>query len=438
MTGHAIWSEERDHEENIDGTSLSGEPPQAQLEEPEASHRKSTSLFVGLMALLMSLVAMAIDIMLPALLVIGRDLGVDHENEAQLIISALFLGLALGQMIYGPLSDRFGRKPPILAGLLVFILGAMLSLLATSFPVMLLGRVLQGVGIAGPRIVSLAMVRDLYSGDAMARIMSFILTVFILVPLIAPALGQGILLIGHWRLLFVALLLIALASAAWLCLWQPETLDRRKRRRLSIMSIITAVVETLRHPVTLGYTIAAGLIFGAFLGYLNSAAQILQVQYGLGVLFPFYFSALAFAFGAATLLNARLVMRLGMRSLSRHAIISLSVTSTLFLLITLAKNGHPELWALMAYLLIAFFAIGIMFGNFNALAMEPVGHIAGIAAGVIGTLTTLLSLLLGGMIGQLYDGTAIPVVFGFAVLGLLSLFAMLWAERGRRAVVPEG
>ncbi len=421
--------------------SLSGEPPQAQQEKPEASQRHGPSpptAFVGLMALLMSLVAMAIDIMLPALLVIGRDLGVDHENDAQLIISALFLGLALGQMIYGPLSDRFGRKPPILAGLLLFIMGSLLSLLATSFPVMLLGRVLQGVGIAGPRIVSLAMVRDLYSGDAMARIMSFILTVFILVPLIAPALGQGLLLIGHWRLLFVALLLIAIAASAWLWLWQPETLAKSERRPLSLMSIMTAVIETLRHPVALGYTIAAGLIFGAFLGYLNSAAQILQVQYGLGVLFPFYFSALAFAFGAATLLNARLVMRLGMRSLSRHAIISLSITSIGFLTIILAKNGQPELWALMSYLLIAFFAIGIMFGNFNALAMEPLGHIAGIAAGVIGTLTTLLSLLLGGMIGQFYDGTVGPVVFGFAVLGLLSLLATLWAERGRRILVPKG
>lgn len=388
------------------------------------------------MALLMALVAFAIDIMLPALLVIGRELGVDHENDAQLILSALFFGLAVGQMIYGPFSDRFGRKPVILAGLLLFIMGALLSMLATSFSVMLLGRFLQGFGIAGPRIVSVAMVRDLYSGDAMARIMSLILTVFILVPLIAPALGQGLLLIGHWRLVFVALLVIAILASAWLWFLQPETLTPDKQRPLSMTSIVTATIETLRHPIALGYTAAAGLIFGAFLGYLNSAVQILQVQYELGVLFPFYFSVLAFAFGAATLLNARLVLRLGMQALCRAAIIGLSATSASFFVIAIAMGGHPPLWLLMAYLAVTFFAIGVMFGNFNALAMEPLGHIAGIAAGVIGTLTTLISLTLGGLIGKAYDGTVNPLVFGFATLSLMSLFVMIWAERGRQSLEP--
>ncbi|MGH1481673.1 MAG: multidrug effflux MFS transporter [Geminicoccales bacterium] len=397
--------------------------------EPDASNRQGA--FPLLMALLMSLVALSIDMMLPALSVIGQELGVEHENEAQLVLSALFLGLAFGQMIYGPLSDRFGRKPLIQAGLLLFMLGSLLSILAGSFSLMLIGRMLQGFGIAGPRIVSVAMVRDRYSGDAMARVTSLIMTIFILVPLVAPALGQGLMLLGHWRLIFIALLAVALAASAWLHFLQPETLARDRRLPLSFKVIYGAAVETVSHPVALGYTVAAGLIFGAFLGYLNSAAQILQIQYGLGLLFPLYFSGLAFAFGAATLLNARLVMRLGMKSLARTAIIGLTVTSVLYLGVTLALGGHPPLWSLMIYLVLTFFAIGMLFGNFNALAMEPLGHIAGVAAGMIGTLTTFMSVLLGGFIGSIYDGTIIPITGGFAVLGLLSLIAMLLAERSR-------
>ena len=383
------------------------------------------------MTLFMSLVAMSIDIMLPALSAIGEELGVGHENEAQLVVSALFFGLASGQMIYGPLSDHYGRKPLIQAGLFLFILGSLLSMLSTSFAVMLLGRFLQGLGIAGPRIVSVAMVRDRYSGNRMARIMSLILTVFVLVPMIAPALGQGLLLIGHWRLIFGALLMIALIGSAWLYFGQAETLAKDRRLPLSIRSMATAIFETLRHPVARGYTLAAGLIFGAFLGYLNSAAQIFQIQYGLGLLFPVYFSALSLAFGTASLLNARLVMRFGMQVLARRALIGLASSSALFLSITLATGGHPPLLAFMLYLSVTFFAVGMLFGNFNALAMEPLGHIAGVAAGVIGTLTTLLSVLLGGMIGYAYDGTISPVVGGFALFGFLSLTAMLRAERGR-------
>jgi DHA1 family bicyclomycin/chloramphenicol resistance-like MFS transporter len=243
--------------------------------------------------------------------------------------------------------------------------------------------------------------------------------------------------IGHWRLIFGALLATALLASTWLHYFQPETLARDQRLPLSLQTIIGATFETLRHPVALGYMLAAGLIFGAFLGYLNSSAQIFQTQYGLGLLFPVYFSILSLAFGIATLLNARLVMRLGMQTLARYAIIGLTVTSTLFLVFALTMKGHPPLWTLMAYLLVTFFAVGMLFGNFNALAMEPLGHIAGVAAGVIGTCTTLSSLLLGGTIGYLYDNTIIPVVGGFALLGFLSLIAMILAERGRQAMAAQ-
>jgi DHA1 family bicyclomycin/chloramphenicol resistance-like MFS transporter len=387
--------------------------------------------FVALVALMTSLVALSIDAMLPALATIGADLGVRQANDAQLILSALFLGLACAQMVYGPLSDSIGRKPAIYLGFLLFIAGCLLSALATSFPVMLVGRFLQGIGAAGPRIVTLAMVRDQYEGRAMARIMSSVMGVFILVPALAPGIGQLILLVASWRAIFGMFLAVALIALIWFGLRQPETLSAAHRASFSLRRIARAAREVCVHPVALGYTIAAGLVFGALIGYLTSAAQIFQAQYGQGERFPLYFAALALAIGAASWCNARLVMRYGMRLLSAIAATGFSALSVGFLVVALATGGHPPLWGLMAYLLAAFFCLGILFGNFNALAMEPLGHIAGVAASFVGSLTTFTSMLLGTLIGQSYDGTVLPLVGGFAALGLAALAVIRWAERGR-------
>ena len=267
---------------------------------PKPTQKLRQGEFVALMALMMSLVAMAIDAMLPALAQIGDELGAGHANQAQLVISALLLGMAAGQVIYGPLSDSIGRKPTIYAGLALFVTGSALSLAATSFPLMLLGRILQGFGAAGPRIVVVALVRDEYAGAAMARIMSLVLTTFILVPVLAPAIGQGILLIAHWRAIFAMLLALGLVALVWFALRQPETLPLERRVRFSLGRILIGVRETCANRVALGYTIAAGMIFGAFLGYITSSAQIFLGQYGVGRLFPLYFGGLALAIGAAT------------------------------------------------------------------------------------------------------------------------------------------
>ena len=265
------------------------------------------------MALMISLVALSIDAMLPALPDIGRDLGVEKENDTQLVITALFLGLAAGQMLYGPLSDSTGRKPAIFAGVVLFIAGCLLSVFATSFTVMLLGRVLQGFGAAAPRIVTIALVRDQYEGRTMARIMSLVMAAFILVPALAPGVGQVILMVANWRAIFGVLLALAVIALVWFGIRQPETLAHDRRMPFSPGRIALAVRETCVSRVAFGYTIASGLIFGAFVGYLNSAQQIFQKQYALGAQFPLYFAVLALSIGGASYVNARLVMRLGMR-----------------------------------------------------------------------------------------------------------------------------
>jgi DHA1 family bicyclomycin/chloramphenicol resistance-like MFS transporter len=265
----------------------------------------------------------------------------------------------------------------------------------------------------------------------MARIMSSVMAVFILVPALAPGLGQLILLVASWRAIFGMFLAVAVVAVAWFALRQPETLAPARRASFSLRRIAGAVREVCVHPVALAYTIAAGLIFGALVGYLTSAAQIFQGQYGLGERFPLYFAVLALAIGLASYVNSRLVMRYGMRLLAGVAVTGLAGLSAGFFGIALAAAGDPPLWGLMAYLVPAFFCLGILFGNFNALAMEPLGHIAGVAASVIGSLTTFVSLLLGTLIGQSYDGTVLPLVGGFALLGLAAAALMRWAERGR-------
>jgi DHA1 family bicyclomycin/chloramphenicol resistance-like MFS transporter len=384
--------------------------------------------FVALMATMMSLVALSTDAMLPALRTIGEDLGVQRENSVQLIVSTLFLGLAIGQIAYGPVSDSIGRKPAIYAGYVLFIAGCLLSIFAANFSIMLAGRLLQGIGVAGPRSITLALVRDEYEGRAMARVMSFVMMVFILVPVIAPTFGQATLLIASWRAIFGTLLALALLTIIWFAVRQPETLPVARRRPFSIRRIWKAIVEICTHRTALGYTVAAGLVTGAFMGYLNSAQQIFQEQYGLGAKFPLYFAVIALALGGASFTNGRLVMRHGMRALSSWSVLALVALSILFSLFAFTVGGQPPLASLMVYLMASFFCVGLMFGNLNTLAMEPLGHIAGIGAAVVGSLSTFIAVPLGIVIGQGYNGTVLPLVGGFAILSLLAMLVMRWAE----------
>jgi DHA1 family bicyclomycin/chloramphenicol resistance-like MFS transporter len=384
--------------------------------------------FVALMAMMMSLVALSIDAMLPALTEIGTSLGVRRANDNQLILSLLFLGMSVGQMVYGPLSDSIGRKPAMHLGLGLFMAGCLLSLCATSYTWMLAGRLLQGFGVAAPRIVSMALVRDQYSGRGMARVMSFVMSLFIMVPVVAPLLGQLMLIVADWRAIFGAILCQALIATVWFALRHPETLTTERRVPFSLARLAKALREMLAIRRALGFTLVIGLVSGAFLGYLNSAQQIFQQLYGVGRRFPFYFAALALAVGCALFFNGRLVMRFGMRRLTRAALMVLGLLSLSFWGIAWWCAGQPPLWALMSYLLMAFFCIGVQFGNLNALAMEPLGHIAGLGAAMVGSLGTFIALLLGALIGQSYSGTVLPLLAGFTVLSAASLAVMRWVD----------
>lgn len=384
--------------------------------------------FVALIAMLTSLTALAIDAMLPALVTIGRELGVQHDNDAQLILTTLFLGLALGQVFFGPLSDATGRKPLMYVGLGIFMLGSLLSMVAQDFSHMLIGRFLQGVGASAPRVLTMALVRDCYSGRAMARVMSFTMSIFILVPMIAPSLGQGILLVAGWRSIFTLFFVLALSVTVWFWWRMPETLATDKRSAFRFGEFWRGLKEVVSNRTSMTYTLTTGIVFGAFLGYLSSAQQILQIQYGLGERFPLYFALLALAIGGASLLNAKLVMRYGMHWISKRALLLFTLLSGAFWFVTYSSAGHPALPLLMAYFMLAFLALGMLFGNLNALAMEPLGHIAGIGASVIGSLSTLIAIPLGTFVGQAYDGTVLPLISGFLIFGLAAT-AALFSQR---------
>ena len=385
--------------------------------------------FVALMASLTALVALSIDMVLPSLPAIGVSLGVARANDNQLVVSLLFLGFGIGQFFYGPFSDTAGRKPAAFLGLLVFTAGCSLALLSQTFPMMLAGRLLQGIGVAGPRTITIALIRDRFEGREMARVMSLVTAVFILVPIIAPALGQALLGMFGWRSIFVVYLVMGLITSIWFGLRQEETLPAPRRIPFSVARVASAVRQVVTSRVAVGYTVAAGFVFGAFLGYLTSAQQILQEEYALGARFPLYFSMLAVAIGGASLANARLVLRYGMRPLSRLALWGILALSIAFTIFSVVAGGHPPLAMLMAYLMASFFGIGLLFGNLTTMAMQPLGAIAGTGSAVVGATSMLISLTLGTVIGQIYDGTVLPLVGGFAVLSLCSLAAAWWAER---------
>lgn len=380
--------------------------------------------FVALMAMLTSLVALSIDAMLPALDGIGIDLQVAHQNDTQKVVSVLFLGLGLGQLLYGPLSDSYGRKPMIYWGLGIYVIGTLVAIYSATFSMMLLGRFLQGFGGAAARIVSMALIRDCYEGRQMARVMSFIMVVFILVPALAPLLGQGILFFAEWHAIFWVCLLFALFVWVWFAWRQPETLPQEQRQPFSFYQLRRAFLAVATQRSSMAYTVIMGFVFGAFVGYLASAQKIFQDLYQLGEQFPLYFGLLALFIGLSSLVNSHLVTRFGMRRLSLYALLGMCLFTTLFLGYAFIHEGRPSLTAFMVCFIFSFFCIGLLFGNLTSLAMEPLGAMAGMGASVVSALSTFISVPLGGWIAQSYNGTVFPLVIGFSCLSFVGFIGV--------------
>lgn len=384
-------------------------------------------MFIVMMASFMAAVAISIDAILPALEVIGRDLGVTDVNHTQYILVLIFAGMAVGQLICGPLSDAEGRKKVLYGGLVIYAIGSVVSLMATSMPIMLAGRLLQGLGVSGPYVSAVAIVRDKYAGAEMARIMSLVMMIFVAVPAVAPALGQLILFYGTWHYIFALLLVVAVGMMVWVYFGLEETLPPEKRIPLRIADMAAGFREVLSTRVTAGYMVCMGVIFGGFIGYLNSTRQIFQDMFEQGAMFSAWFGGLAIIFGASSLLNSKIVQKFGMRPLCRMAAVAIIVSSALFLVY--CQTVGPSLVAFIVYVSVPYFAMGLMFGNLNAIAMEPMGHIAGIASAVTGAVSSIISLCMGTFIGQMYDGTLTPVTLGFMGASAIALVFMTLADR---------
>ena len=389
--------------------------------------------FVILMASLMSIVALSIDALLPALPEIGNYLNVGDPNDNQLLVTMIFLGLGFGQLIFGPLSDSFGRKPMVYFGFILFVVASFICVTTKSFEMMVLGRVLQGIGLSSPRTIAIAMIRDTYSGDFMAKIMSIVVMVFILVPVIAPTLGQFMLNHFDWQSIFYINLIFGSLVVLWFWLRQSETLVPEKRIKFTPRIFVSGLKEFLKYKDAIAFTLISGFITGSFMVYLSTSQQIFENQYNLAEMFPYIFASLAISVGSATFLNSRLVMRFGMWNIAYVALVAYAVISLLY--IALFFNGNnPSIYILLSFFALQFFAVGFLFGNLRALAMQPLGHIAGIGAAINGFVSTVMAVPIANYIGSFVNGSVLPLFIGFSFFGMMSLLVFIYIRRQRKTL----
>ncbi len=385
--------------------------------------------FIGLAAALMALNALAIDIMLPGLQEIGASLNVIDENHRQYVISAYFGGMAAALLIYGPLSDRFGRRGPLLVGLTIYVLAAAAAVFAPTFEILLALRFVQGIGAASTRVIAVSIVRDRFGGRAMAEVMSLIFMTFMVIPVIAPSIGQLMMLFASWHMIFVCMAVIAAAITAWTYIRLPETLHPEDRREIDFASILQGFVIVLSNRISIGYTLASTAVFAALFGFINSAQQIYVGIYGLGTWFPVLFAAVAGLMAVSSFANSKLVSRVGMRRLSHGALLGFIVISSIWFVWSLTGPVPlPAFFILFALVMVQFGWIG---SNFNSISMEPLGHIAGTASSIQGFIQTLGGGIVGALIGQAFDGTVMPLAAGFCGVSLVALVLVLIAEKGR-------
>ncbi|MCP3477462.1 multidrug effflux MFS transporter [Bradyrhizobium sp. CCGUVB1N3] len=385
--------------------------------------------FVIVIAAIMALNPLAMDMMLPALPNIGAAFHIPVANHLQLVLSTFLIGFGAGQFVMGPLSDRFGRRPVLLGGMTVYAIASVLAVAAPSLETLLLARALQGLGTSATRVIATSIVRDCYVGRRMASVMSLAMMVFIAVPVIAPSFGQAVLLVTHWRGIFIVLMAYGLLALGWTVLRLPETLPESERKSLAPREVLDAFRQTLTNRQTLGYAVAAGFVIGSLFAFVFCAQQVFTGIYHLGHYFPLAFAGIAAGTAIAGFANARLVGRLGMRVISHGALVGYAVVAGLMLL-TAILHVLP-LWLFMVLSAMMMFSFGMMIANFTALAMEPQGHIAGTASSLYGSITTLFGIVVGMTIGQSFDGTLLPFSTGFFLCTLAALIVVAVVEKGR-------
>ena len=377
---------------------------------------------MAIASLLMATVALSIDVMLPALDDMARELGAAAGNRRQQVILALFVGFTFGQLVFGPLSDSVGRRPAIFAGVALYVLGSILCATATSFETLIASRVVQGVGAAGPRIVIVALIRDRLTGAEMARVLSMIMGLFIMVPVLAPAFGQLLLFVMPWRGLFVVLSMLCVTGGIWLALRQGETLQRPRKLRPALLG--QAFLEVLTSAKPMLFTVASGCCYGVLMGYINASQQIFQDLFDVGDRYVILFGASAAFISAATLINSRLVTRFRPETVCRVAVALQLAWTILFALVAWLALDEVSLGPWLVFLWPTLFLLGLTFGNFNAIALNDLGHVAGLASAVIGSLTTGLSVAIAGAVGLRFDMSVVPIVAGFGIFGALALASM--------------
>lgn len=385
--------------------------------------------FIVLIAALSSIVALSIDIMLPALPQIGDSFAITNDNDRQAVLFVFMLGFGIAQILFGPLSDRFGRKAVLIPSILFYAIAALADAFAESYTVLLFLRLAQGVGAAAFRVVVNAIVRDCFGGRDMARVMSYTFTIFMIVPIVAPALGQWIIAVSSWQWIFILLGVAALLLALWSGFRLRETLPQEERLPLSYSAIRHAFREILSNRLAMGYTLASTLCFGGLFAFIISAQQVFQTIYGLDKLFAIAFALNAGVMAVLNLANGIFVRKVGMRLISHSALIAFAIFGTILLVISL--SGNPPF--LVSYLLLAAIAgaFGLVPPNFNALAMEPLGHIAGTASSIMGVISFTGGAVLGAIVGQAFDDTMVPLALGYALFGWLAVAIIVWTEKGK-------
>ncbi|MGY6627842.1 MAG: multidrug effflux MFS transporter [Oceanicaulis sp.] len=399
------------------------------LSSPDPKRPSLTTVeLIAMVGGLMALNALSIDIILPAMGEVGAALGAPG-NERQLIITAYMLGFGAAQLVFGPLADSLGRRRVLLGALIAYLAATALCIGAPDMGLMVAARFLQGVAAAATRVVAVAVVRDLVAGRRMAEIMSFAMTVFMIAPILAPGLGQLILFVAPWQAIFAALFVLGAALMAWMALRLPETLRVEHRIVLSWASAWRNYALAARHRVTLGYMLAAALIFGALFAFIATSEQVMAELYGLGAWFPVAFGAVALGLAGANIINARIVRRLGMRRISHTALAAFTVIN--FVHLVIALTGQPPFWLYYALLASGLMLFAMIGANFSALVMEPAGERAGTVAALYGAVTSISGAVLGTIIGRMYDGTVVPLLLGFVVMGAGALALVAWTERGK-------